>query len=200
MFLGGAWFWILIGIALGAITISVEARRPNGVYATIAFLAGMVVFMSAGSWGNFHLAVVYAQQNPLSLIGWIALYLLIGLLWSAVRWQVYLRNKRRRILDELRSSITGTVFGARTPTASEHRDDIIMWMSFWPFSIWWRIIEDPVRWAFVSLYEWCEAGFDRIAKASFAEVEELAERKRMEYNEELERKRKEREEQLKRKD
>jgi hypothetical protein len=80
-------------------------------------------------------------------------------------------------MEELEASTTGAVYGSKTPTAADHRDDIIMWMSFWPFSVWWRILKDPVRWAFVSLFEWFQSGFDRIAKSMFADVEKLAEKK-----------------------
>jgi hypothetical protein len=75
-----------------------------------------------------------------------------------------------------------------------------MWMSFWPFSVWWRILKDPVRWAFVSLFEWFQSGFDRIAKSMFADVEKLAEKKQQEYDEERKRKQQEWEEQRKRTD
>lgn len=177
--IGGFWFWALIVLAFGLITFFVEHdRKSNGWLALMAACGGLWVFLAAQGWSNWKAILEFATENPGQLIGLCVAYISVGLLWSMYKWSRFVNRSKQKALKYVKSSYDGSIDPwNRAPKASDHMEDILMWMSYWPFSIWWRFLQDPVRWIFVKVYEFFEFQFDQISESRFKEVNEMSKQK-----------------------
>jgi hypothetical protein len=59
------------------------------------------------------------------------------------------------------------------PEARDHKATILMWMSFWPFSALWTLIDDFVKRAFEHIYRLIARHLQEISNKAFASVVEL---------------------------
>lgn len=51
------------------------------------------------------------------------------------------------------------------PLAAERKTAILGWMMYWPFSMTWTLINDPVKRAFITIYRNIAGGLDRMTVA-----------------------------------
>lgn len=50
------------------------------------------------------------------------------------------------------------------PLAAERKSAILGWMMYWPLSMTWTLINDPVKRAFIAIYRNISGGLDRMTK------------------------------------
>lgn len=55
----------------------------------------------------------------------------------------------------------------------EHKSTILTWMSFWPASLSWTLINDPIRAAFRHIYAFISGTLENIARKAFADLKQL---------------------------
>jgi hypothetical protein len=53
------------------------------------------------------------------------------------------------------------------PQAREHKSDIMLWMTYWPFSCLWTIINDPIRKIFRTIYTHIATSLQKISDRMF---------------------------------
>jgi len=115
----------------------------------------------------------------------------VGSGWAVVKWwffvkdlfRDYKRKKsgflRKKNLDpdgEIPDEYKGewgeetTGWGAIEvpPKVGSHKGRIMLWMCWWPWSMVWTIINDPVRRMFSRIYDLLEGLFQKIADRAFA--------------------------------
>lgn len=51
------------------------------------------------------------------------------------------------------------------PLASERKTAILGWMMYWPYSMTWTLINDPVKRAFITIYRNIAGGLDRMTNS-----------------------------------
>ena len=56
------------------------------------------------------------------------------------------------------------------PQVKNHKDDIIRWMTFWPFSFAWTMLSDPIRKAFRHIFYAIQGTLQRISDKMFAKA------------------------------
>jgi hypothetical protein len=59
------------------------------------------------------------------------------------------------------------------PQAKNEKARITRWMSFWPMSALWTLINDPIRRAFEEIYHLISKALQEISDAAFADVVKL---------------------------
>lgn len=62
--------------------------------------------------------------------------------------------------------------GTGKPLVRENKARIVAWMSYWPASMAWTLIDDPVRRIFMSIYESIGGSLQRISDRRFAGIED----------------------------
>jgi hypothetical protein len=155
---GTFWFWALLIVSFIAITCLSEEAAPGwatavaiGTGLLLQFFGGVPIF----SW---------LRHNPkeflLSLVG----YLLAGVLYSIVKWTSFIKKKAKS--DFAYSKTPDKV------KVDEHSDRIIGWMAFWPCNAAWTLLNDPIRWAFETIFDKTKALFQRIADKAYQSVEQ----------------------------
>ena len=57
------------------------------------------------------------------------------------------------------------------PLASERKSAILGWMMYWPFSMTWTLINDPVKRAFIAIYRHISGGLDRMTQRITGDIQ-----------------------------
>lgn len=157
-------------------------------------LATLSVAVTAGimQWGFGVDIIDYVRAHPSHICYGAIGYFVFGTIWAITKWWFFVRAERRKYdafkSDFLRKhEITGDVipddlkerfseefprYGSSRievhPQVTEHKARIYMWLSYWPFSALWTLINDPVRRVFTEIYSHIRATLQRISDAAWA--------------------------------
>lgn len=167
--IGGLWFWILTAVTAISILICVEREDGSGSTALLVLYLILLWIFS-----DFN-PLAWLGQNPKTAVAAILLYFLLGTVWAVVKWYAYVHQQARRVrsllleflkrhgLETLRDatpevrrewathcSIRGV--SHEPPLIARHKDRIVLWMSYWPLSAIWTLINDPVHRIFKMIY------------------------------------------------
>lgn len=58
------------------------------------------------------------------------------------------------------------------PKARDHKGRIMIWMTYWPWSFVWTMIDDPIKKIFKAIYRSLQATFQKMSDRVFAGVDE----------------------------
>jgi hypothetical protein len=191
---GSFWFWVLLLAESIVLIILLEWGR--GTIATLTFLATLFALQFLGDVKILGYVVEHPWTIALGAIGYFA----VGTCWSVVKWWFYVREQRT-LYDELRSAFLRVHGFERQsampeelqstwreclaaaesrrkldvrPLVARHKAHVVRWMSYWPWSLFWTVLKDPVRKAFLSTYyhlaEYLQEVSDRAFKGLDADL------------------------------
>jgi len=83
------------------------------------------------------------------------LYLILGVFWSFAKWYFYVIDHKKRNHLSYR------------PSASDHKGDIIGWMTYWPLSFISFLVRRPLRRIFTFIYERVSGVFENITNSVY---------------------------------
>lgn len=180
----GLWWWILFGTFVIADIFFLE--NDNGSGATFVFGAFLAVMFFFGDWNPFPAMMA----DPLWTIQLVLGYFVGGTIWSVIKWYFHglnLRDEYRLVKERFfsREGITGdkipqaliskwegTIFSnfpkGVPPKAMDNKASIMMWMTHWPFSLVWTILNDPIRRIFMFVYSRLAGLMQKISDRIFA--------------------------------
>ena len=122
----------LIFIFIVAITILVE--KDLGSLATLLILA-VCSFIAYYDWPTVKYVTTVVKENVFLFSATVFFYIIFGVFYSFLRWYYFVKNMRKRY----------TNISVSPPKASEYAADIIRWISYWPFSLVWNLINEPIK-------------------------------------------------------
>lgn len=159
----GFWFWAAWVAFAGWLLLAVYYDRY--VQATVDIVLLVVVLSITG---NIHLATVwlYVLHNPVLIVGGVVAYLVIGVLWSMVKWRLLLRRFKARLAEHWKGKETQADLpydlqqkGLRLISAGKVRLDvdwfktkIIGWMAYWWVSMVVWLFGDALHELFETVY------------------------------------------------
>jgi hypothetical protein len=185
---GTVWGWIIFVAAYIIITALVE--NDKGFWAFLAVILTTIALCTP----HFQAAVHFIVANPGKVLLMIIGYFVIGTVWGIIKWFLYvnrqlekynekkteflLKNKATEFTPALAAAFKSHYFGfgdGLVPQAHDHKGDILMWMTYWPFSSLWTLINDPIRKIFRTIYtniaSSLQAISDRMFKTATADLE-----------------------------
>lgn len=156
---GTFWFWGLL--ALETIVLLTCIEYEHGTFSTLSVVA---FFTLLYFFGGFN-ALQYGYQNPLKVLMYFGGYLGLGVLWSIGKWWSYTSRQREHydearekfleergnnggMTDELRYEWEDYVEKYRIeykPKARNHKKRLVMWATYWPWSLAWTLLDDVVK-------------------------------------------------------
>ena len=169
----GLAFWALSVLVFILLTIEVEKRSTFLIFLTVALYFGGLILFSNRGWTPFDvIACIHTYWLEFILGG--VVYFLIGTVWSVVKWWSFVRGERRRYdkvfyayvkcnelenipvsewtkekveeFDrELRRTCNYDDQIRVRPQVENFKEEIFLWIGFWPFSALWTIIDDPFK-------------------------------------------------------
>jgi hypothetical protein len=185
---GSPWFWLLLGAEAALMIGLIEWGK--GLLATLSLVATLALLQLLGNTNV--LGVV--NHHPLLLVFGVIGYFATGTIWSVARWWLFVRDMRNRY-DEARADfchdqrLHGPIPESQQqqwleylasrkrkieirPKARRHKSRILVWMAYWPWSLFWTMLNDPVRKAFRYIFHHIHDYLQEISDNAFKGVEE----------------------------
>jgi hypothetical protein len=179
---GSIWFWlVLIAIGVGLVAL---VENEKGTWATITTIGTILLLNYAWKVPIFKSMIAH----PWAVLGWIGVYYACGVVWGILKWTSFVHkkvgayneykakfladNKATALTPELAAKLADRLDNPRydskdvtaiAPTASEHKSDILRWMTYWPFSIVGTLLSDIVLKLWNHIYTFLATTYDRIA-------------------------------------
>lgn len=163
------WMIILALILLGDVVCCETEYFGLGAFLVISSSA-------LAAWlGNDINVFGWAWGNLGAIIQFTFFYLLLGTVWSVVKWYFYLLKIRDEYLTGSRAGMDQKIEGGmRRPESSFARNNktrIMGWIAHWPFSIVGTFLGDFLTRIFQTIYEAMSGLYDRIAGSVFADFD-----------------------------
>lgn len=179
---GTLWFWIAAIIFAAVVVVAIDNDR--GLLATVALLAFVAALVLFGDFNPFP----WLMRHPWAGVLLILAYFAIGAGWAIVKWWFYCTDMARKyrearfrfleqngvqgdaIPDHLREKWReNSRFSDRgPPNVRQNKSRIMLWMTYWPFSMFWTLLNDPIRRVFRHIYEYISGILHRISERAFA--------------------------------
>lgn len=166
LMIGTFWFWLLLTLAAGFIIFAIEVKE-SGTAATITLALTIGLLYLFGPRHELTNLFLFIVHNPLLIVIIFIGYIFAGTVWSIVKWWFFLKDEWR---DAKKRVSEGYYF--KRPKASEEKGRIMSWMFYWPFSGLWTLINDPVKRAFKSIYDFLENTYEKMSARVFKDLEE----------------------------
>jgi len=196
LFAIGSIGFILLCVGVSVLIIIAEDLEKFG----LAGLGLIAAFTVMAIWGDFNV-VSYALANPYLIAAFVGGYFVAGTVWAIVKWWFYVRDRRYRY-DEAKTEflrehgikdgkIPDSLVGAwkerctnlvgyrsrvsafaAAPQARDNKARIMRWMMFWPWSLVWTLINDPIKKLFKWIYRSIQGLLQRISDSAYRGVED----------------------------
>lgn len=186
---GGTMFWIIFAIFVVAMIASVE--YDNGWAASIITAMMIVALMWAVEINVF----TWAWSNPSMAITYFVGYFIAGTIWGITKWWFYCRKlldvvkdikveflNRHNITDNIipdnkRDDFNAKVVNYTTyydryypPQSMDHKTDWLMWATWWPFSFFWTMLNQPIKNMWLFIYSQLGGMMQKISDSVFKGV------------------------------
>lgn len=150
-------FWLPALLWVAVMLGMMDFDSGKGATVATAAFAGAMYFL--GEWNPFP----YLHSHLWDVVAYVASYVAIGAMWSLAKWVLYSMGQLR----EYKRRGFGSAKDYR-PIAAKHKADILVWMSWWPFSMTWTLLDDPLRRLFLVVYELMAGLFQRVSDRIWA--------------------------------
>jgi hypothetical protein len=183
---GTFWFWVSLIIFTLFLIGFVE--NEHGGKATFTLILSLLFLNFIAKLG----IIFFVLHNPLKTVELLAAYLAVGVVWGVVKWSLYVHNQLDRynefkdkflrendakeLTPQLSREMQKTLRSQASydsnrvivnPQVSEHKSTIILWMSYWPFSATWTLVNDPVRKLYQFVYSRLRGSLQAISDRMF---------------------------------
>jgi hypothetical protein len=166
-------------IILSAIIASelLDTDQPGKATFLVAVVIGILAVL-----GNFN-PILWVESNPYGTVAYVVGYFVVGSIWSVGKWAFWLNKSKRRIQDllaewpnhklkdlssQLRAQKLPTSF---PPKVGDYKSRIIGWITLWPASVAWTLLNDPVRWIGEQIYAHLGGMMQRISNRIFSDFD-----------------------------
>jgi hypothetical protein len=192
--IGTFWFWALIVLSACALFALIEYERVGWATITILFVLALLHF-----FGDFSV-ISHIKANPGTFALLVLGYFAVGTVWAIIKWWFFVKRLRRKYdeakaeflekngvqgmdipselkakwLEQTRFLTEGRhgIHVAERPRARRHKGRILCWMTYWPWSAVWTIIDDPIKRIFREIYHYIQGLLQRIADRAYQGVED----------------------------
>jgi len=162
---GTIWFWILILVASGLIINSIEDDNDNWG-SNIYFIVCLVALYFLGNSQFFNSLGLYIIHNPaISILVFLG-YLLIGSIWSVIKWFFHLRMIREKYKNNKE------YFYIQNYKVEQNKERILHWMIYWPLSSIWTLINDPIKKSFEFILSQFGGFYNKMSESILGDIAE----------------------------
>lgn len=184
---GSFWFWALIAVEIILLFMFVEWENGFGATASVLIFAAMLQFL-----GNVNI-IGFITENPFQIVALVGAYFLLGAIWSICKWYLFCKDK----LEEYEEAKTNFLIKKglpentkivpveyraewknhldhrserlnQAPSVRTNKSKILRWMSFWPISLVWGIINDFVKRICKTIYARMASFLQRVSDNIFS--------------------------------
>ena len=168
---GTLYFWLLLLAAIAFIIYSIESEW-GGTGATVTMVVTFCLLYFLGEKDHVGTVFSFILDHPGMTLAMMFGYLVFGVLWSVRKWYLYVKRKKDRSLKSIKQGDTYDLVSKSSLDVAYHRGRIISWMCYWPFSLTWMLINDPIREVYKFAFEKVRRIYEGIAERAVRDVEE----------------------------
>ncbi len=159
-------FFVLLWICSDIPVVSYVVLNPLYILCILAAYLAAGTLWSIAKWYFFVLNArdkykeekdAFCRNNGITADAWTP--------EQKALWEEYIFRNRRGYSSFQDSDQFGR------PVAGEHKERIILWMCYWPWSMFWTILNDPFRRLFLMIYEYVQSIHDGISKHVYRGME-----------------------------
>lgn len=194
----GVDFFVATLIVFTLIVYLVEQKITLGAIFMVAMYVGLVHFFFCKGWTPIDIIGGVKAHAIEAVIGAVA-YFIIGTVWAFIKWWSFVKGERRRydevfckfvrdhdIIDPISKwnddqlrALERAISDAGSydnrirvrPQVSDFKEDIFLWIGFWPFSAFWTIIDDPIRRICTAIYNLIGKRLQAISDSAWSGVD-----------------------------
>ncbi|MBI5733173.1 hypothetical protein HY967_04490 [Candidatus Jorgensenbacteria bacterium] len=185
---GTFWFWTLAVIATIIIIACID-HNENFTGATASLVIALLLLQFLGDVKVFS----YVLEQPFMGLIYFVMYLGAGTAWSIIKWWRFV-GKRKSEYDRAkaefltRHKVEGNAIPnvlksewrdrcrhesyAEAPQARQHKGKIVGWMCYWPWSLFWTLLDDPIKKILQTIYQWLQGIYQAISIRAYRDVAE----------------------------
>ena len=187
----GIFFWLaILGVFGGGLYIA-ESGRPGLATVLAIPVIGLLCWLSGVN------PLVWSATNPFLTIFIVVLYFVAGTWWGWTKWRLHVRAQKRKSNDlkeaflierkipyRIDAPIPAELHGewvtflkqrglprSLAPAVKQNKARILAWMSYWPVSFVWTMIDDPVYRLFQSMYYRISENLQKYANEEFKNID-----------------------------
>jgi hypothetical protein len=188
--IGSVAFFVITVITFGMITTMVENTKPGW-----AFIMLVGFFAVLWAFGGFNiLGLIW--RDPIRALVVLLAYAAVGVAWSIVRWTLLVMKIKARYTEfktnfkrdqsiktgdqwtiQQQSNFDSLVYSReydmrldRPPEVGNFSDRVFTWMAYWPISMLWTAINDPIAKFFGLLFDSITGAYDTISKRLYRDI------------------------------
>lgn len=192
---GSFWFWLVLVGTFSLMIFLTECERGFWAFVVMLLtLAGLQAFTDANL-----LRLVW--DHPIYLVVGVAAYFILGTVWSVVKWWLWCNDQRhkydelkleflhrhgvkgvtvvpenlrelwRKELDSRANRYYEQKNLVKKPEVLENKSRILNWMTYWPCSLVFTALNDPIRKLFRHIYYWLRSVYQSIADRAWHGVD-----------------------------
>lgn len=157
---GSVLFWVIISLTLLVILITTEIEESNSWGGFILILTFCALYFGGNS-NEINSLLKSISQNPETLFLCFFGYILIGVIWSFVKWYFYLISLKENLTTQKWENVY--ISQKDKFNAKYNKERIVNWMLYWPISALWTLVNQPLRKLFNRIYVGVEKQFQKIS-------------------------------------
>jgi hypothetical protein len=160
--LGTFWFWVFV-LGFFSLMLYLLEEKESGSGATTLLIFALAMYWFFGSYNIFKDIFNYILNNPFMTFSYVVAYFLFGTIYGIYKGYKFCQDCYMQVVHYLDNKEKYK----HKPDIQDHWDDFVRRAAYWPFSIIWTIIEDPIRAIFRVIGKILKRMLDKIADNIF---------------------------------
>lgn len=173
--LGTIWFWVLICVISIVLMVVQENAKSPGSWCTFWVLVTFAALYWCGAGGTLRGVGMHIYHDPFGTIAYFLIYTLIGTMWSFWKWKELVDRQAGKYAKALVKATKDTYFRSDIkdykPLVKDYAGELFNWIFYWPFSMTWFVIHEPIERLFRFIMEKTKKIYEGIADRKFASVQ-----------------------------
>ncbi len=166
---GTLWFWVLIIAAF--ILLTYQVNIGNGWGSTVVFVLTILAITFLGNSKLVSDIIGYVNLNPGISIGIFCGYFIAGAIWSLIKWYYFVLDQKEKQIKESKTPYNSSKkYSFVMPMPGDFKGDITLWMSYWPLSFIWTMIDNPFKRIFANIFKNLENTYTKISSHIFKDL------------------------------
>jgi hypothetical protein len=157
--IGTIWFYVLTFAYVGIMMGILEDEELTSIASSIATTIFLALLFFFGCRTELTDIAMWIGNHPLESIGVILLYFIAGIVWSLIKWKFYL-------VDLVAKQSEGSTVYESDFNLYRNKSRIINWMSYWPFSLTWNLVNRPIKSAYKRIFVLVSRTYERMSESA----------------------------------
>lgn len=160
--IGAIGFYVAVAMLSLILMALLENEHPRF---SATCLVGLFCYLA---WSKVFDVVSYAKESPGQLALWIIGYGTVGALSLYPKWYGFVSDELEAQAERIRRSGCPHAGELRAPEPGDHKEQIISWAIYWPWSMLWFVCRHPLRRIGRAIYDGMEKSLTHLSESMTA--------------------------------